>query len=145
MGLQRSKKGSKRFDTKGVLMIKDRNTTVLATEYQDTTDLKKFLKYCTGAIMTPVQGKEDTFWLHGDKRGDYYEKKYYKVVFGPVEQVSYSTNNKYSQPVKQVKEGYGFDIQTPGDYNGWSLMGEYRKMIEEAMKDYKEKKEAVNG
>ena len=121
-------------------MIKDRNTTVLATEYQDTTDLKKFLKYCTGAIMTPVQGKEDTFWLHGDKRGDYYEKKYYKVVFGPVEQVSYSTNNKYSQPVKQVKEGYGFDIQAPGDYNGWSLMGEYRKMMSDAIKEQKSMK-----
>ncbi len=119
-------------------MIKNRNTTVLASEYQDTEDLKKFLKHCTGAIMTPVQGKEDSFWLHGDKRGDYYQKKYYKVEFGFVEQVSYRPTGRH------VREGYGFDIQSPGDLNGWELMGEYRRMIKDTMKDYKEKQEAVN-
>ena len=117
-------------------MIKNRNTTVLASDYQDTDDLKMFLKKCTGAIMTPVQGKEDTFWLHGDKRGTYHQKKYYKVEFGFVEQVSY-------RPNRQVKEGYGFDIQTSGDLNGWELMGEYRKMIKEAMAEYKNKTEEV--
>ena len=69
--------------------------------------------------MTPVQGKYDTFWIHGDKRGTYHQKKYYKVEFGFVEQVSYTPN-------RQVREGYGFDIQTPGDLNGWELMGEYQ-------------------
>ena len=113
-------------------MITQRNTTVLASDYQSTEQLRKFLKHCTGAVMTPVQGKYDTFWIHGDKRGTYHQKKYYKVEFGFVEQVSYTPN-------RQVREGYGFDIQTPGDLNGWQLMGEYRKMIKEAMADYKAK------
>jgi hypothetical protein len=124
-------------------MIKNRNTTVLASKYQSTEELKKFVKHCTGAKMFPVQGKSDAFWLSGDKRGDFHEHKKYKIVFGPVTQVSYSHDNKYGQPAKQERPGYGFDIQTSGDYNGWSLMGEYRKMIEEAMKDYKAKKETA--
>ena len=47
-------------------------------------------------------------------------------------QVSYNPN-------RQVKEGYGFDIQSTGDLNGWQLMGEYRTMIKEAMANYKNK------
>ena len=113
-------------------MITQRNTTVLASKYQHTDDMQKFIKATTGAVMTPVQGKEDTFWLHGDKRGNYHQKKYYKIEFGFVEQVSYTPN-------RQVKEGYGFDIQSAGDLNGWQLMGEYRTMIKEAMADYKVK------
>ena len=113
-------------------MITQRNTTVLASKYQHTDDMQKFIKATTGAVMTPVQGKEDTFWLHGDKRGNYHQKKYYKIEFGFVEQVSYTPN-------RQVKEGYGFDIQSTGDLNGWQLMGEYRTMIKEAMADYKVK------
>ena len=113
-------------------MITQRNTTVLASKYQHTDDMKKFIKSTTGAVMTPVQGKDDTFWLHGDKRGNYHQKKYYKIEFGFVEQVSYTPN-------RQVKEGYGFDIQSTGDLNGWQLMGEYRTMIKEAMANYKNK------
>lgn len=119
-------------------MITQRNTTVLASKYQDTDDMKKFIKATTGAVMTPVQGKDNTFWIHGDKRGTYHQKKYYKIEFGFVEQVSYTPN-------RQVKEGYGFDIQSTGDLNGWQLMGEYRTMIKEAMANYnktKEKEEA---
>ena len=126
-------------------MVKDRNTTVLASKYQSTEDLKKFVKHCTGAKMFPVQGKSDAFWLSGDKRGDFIEQKKYKIVFGPVTQVSYSHDNKYGEPAKKERSGYGFDIQTPGDYDGWSLMGSYRTMISETMKEFKEKKEAVNG
>ena len=111
-------------------MIKDRDTTVLASEYQSTEQLKKFLVHCTGAKLTPVARTDNAFWIKGDSRGDYYEQKYYKVVFGPVTQVSYSPN-------RSEKSGYGFDIQTVGDLNGWSLMGEYRKMIKEAMADFK--------
>ena len=118
-------------------MIKERNTTVLASDYQSTEQLQKFIKHCTGAKMTPVKGKHDAFWVSGDKRGDYYEQKYYKIVFGPVTQVSYSPN-------RSEKSGYGFDIQTVGDLNGWSLMGEYRKMIKETMADYKAKKTPEN-
>ena len=66
-------------------MITQRNTTVLASDYQSTEQLQKFLKHCTGAVMTPVQGKDDTFWIHGDKRGTYHQKKYYKIEFGFVE------------------------------------------------------------
>ena len=117
-------------------MIKNRNTTVLASEYQHTDDMKKFIKKTTGAIMTPVQGKDDTFWLHGDKRGNYYQKKYYKIEFGFVEQVSY-------RPNREVREGYGFDIQSPGDLNGWQLMGEYRKMVKDAMAEFKASKESA--
>jgi hypothetical protein len=111
-------------------MIKQRNTTVLASDYQSTEQLKKFVKHCTGAKMTPVKGKENAFWVSGDKRGDYYEQKYYKIVFGPVTQVSY-------RPNRSEKSGYGFDIQTTGDLNGWQLMGEYRTMIKETMAEYR--------
>ena len=69
------------------------------------------------------------------KRGNYHQKKYYKIEFGFVEQVSYKPN-------RQVKEGYGFDIQSTGDLNGWQLMGEYRTMIKEAMDNYKAKEDA---
>jgi len=113
-------------------MIKDRNTTVLSSDHQPTESLKNFIKRCTGAKMTPVKGNDNAFWISGDKRGDYYEQKYYKIVFGSVTQVSYTPN-------RTEKSGYGFDIQTVGDLNGWQLMGEYRKMIKEEMANYKEK------
>ena len=113
-------------------MIKDRNTTVLSKDYQPVESMKNFIKKTTGAKLTPVARTDNAFWISGDKRGDYYEQKYYKIVFGPVTQVSYSPN-------RSEKSGYGFDIQTVGDLNGWSLMGEYRKMIKEAMADFKAK------
>jgi hypothetical protein len=111
-------------------MIKDRNTTVLSKDYQPVESMKNFIKKTTGAKLTPVARTDNAFWISGDKRGDYYEQKYYKIVFGPVTQVSYSPN-------RSEKSGYGFDIQTVGDLNGWSLMGEYRKMIKEAVNNYK--------
>jgi hypothetical protein len=107
-------------------MIKDTNTTVLSKKYQPTENLKRFIEKCTGAKLTPVKGKQDAFWISGDKRGEYYEQKYYKIVFGPVTQVSYNPNRK-------EKTGYGFDIQSTGDLNGWQLMGEYRRMIKETV------------
>ena len=116
-------------------MIKDRNTTVLSKDYQPVESMKNFIKKTTGAKLTPVARTDNAFWISGDKRGDYYEQKYYKIVFGPVTQVSYSPN-------RSEKSGYGFDIQTVGDLNGWSLMGEYRKMIKEAMADFKAKQTA---
>jgi len=116
-------------------MIKDRNTTVLASDYQSTEQLKKFIKHCTGAKMIPVQNNDDAFWISGDSRGTYYENKYYKVVFGYV-----TEEFRHGKP---TKSGCGFDIQATGDYNAWSLMGEYRKMIKEAMANYKSNKESV--
>ena len=113
-------------------MITERNTTVLASKYEPTKNMKKFIEKCTGAKLTPVKGKEDAFWVSGDNRGNYYEQKYYKIVFGFVNQVSYTPN-------RSEKSGYGFDIQTTGDLNGWQLMGEYRKMIKEVMANYKTK------
>jgi hypothetical protein len=111
-------------------MIKERNTTVLASDYQSVEQLKKFIKHCTGAKLSPVARTDNAFWISGDKRGDYYENKYYKIVFGPVTQVSYSNG-------RSEKSGYGFDIQTVGDLNGWQLMGEYRTMIKEAVAEHK--------
>ena len=118
-------------------MIKDRNTTVLATDYQSTEQLKKFIKHCTGAKLTPVARTDDAFWISGDKRGEYIDgPKYYKIVFGPV--------TEEFRAGRPTKSGYGFDIQATGDYNAWSLMGEYRTMIKEVMADYKAKqKETV--
>ena len=113
-------------------MIKDRNTTVLASDIQTTEQLKKFIVHCTGAKLTPVANKTDAFWISGDNRGDFYESKYYKVVFGPV--------TEEFRAGKPTKSGYGFDIQATGDYRAWDLMGEYRKMISEAMANYKSKK-----
>ena len=112
-------------------MIKDRNTTVLSKDYQPVESMKNFIKKTTGAKLTPVARTDNAFWISGDKRGNYYEQKYYKIVFGPVTQVSY-------RPNRSEKSGYGFDIQSSGDYMGWSLMGEYRKMIKEAVDAYKE-------
>ena len=116
-------------------MIKDRNTTVLASDYQSTEQLKKFIKHCTGAKMIPVQNNDDAFWISGDSRGTYYENKYYKVVFGYV-----TEEFRHGKP---TKSGYGFDIQATGDYNAWDLMNSYRKMIKEAMANYKSNKESV--
>tara|TARA_X000000368_G_C22802274_1_gene610846 strand:+ start:168 stop:518 length:351 start_codon:yes stop_codon:yes gene_type:complete len=116
-------------------MIKERNTTVLASDYQSVEQLKKFIKHCTGAKLTPVARTDNAFWISGDKRGDYYENKYYKIVFGPVTQVSYSNG-------RSEKSGYGFDIQTVGDLNGWQLMGEYRTMIKEAVAEHKARESA---
>mgnify|MGYP000203061838 CR=1 FL=1 len=48
-------------------MIKDRNTTVLATDIQSTEQMKKFLVHCTGAKLTPVVNKTDAFWISGDQ------------------------------------------------------------------------------
>ena len=118
-------------------MIKDRNTTVLATDYQSTEQLKKFITHCTGVKLTPVQNNGDAFWISGDKRGNYIDgPKYYKIVFGPV--------TEEFRAGRPTKSGYGFDIQATGDYNAWSLMGEYRTMIKEAMADYKAKKTPEN-
>ncbi len=112
-------------------MIKDRNTTVLASDYQSTEQLKKFLVHCTGAKLTPVANNTDAFWITGDSRGEYYEKKYFKVVFGNV--------TEEFRAGKPTKSGYGFDIQATGDYRAWALMGDFRKMISEAMANYKAK------
>ncbi len=117
-------------------MIKDRNTTVLATDYQSTEQMKKFLVHCTGAKLTPVANKTDAFWISGDNRGDFYESKYYKVVFGYV--------TEEFRAGKPTKSGYGFDIQATGDYNAWDLMNQHRKMIKEVMADYNAKKISEN-
>ena len=115
-------------------MIKERNTTVLASDYQSVEQLKKFIKHCTGAKLKPVARTDNAFWISGDKRGDYYESKYYKIVFGPV--------TEEFRAGRPTKSGYGFDIQTIGDLNGWQLMGEYRTMIKEAIAEHKEKESA---
>ncbi|MDA8956878.1 hypothetical protein N9H30_00750 [bacterium] len=112
-------------------MIKDRNTTVLASDYQSTEQLKKFLVHCTGAKLIPVANNTDAFWIRGDSRGDFYEQKYFKVVFGNV-----TEEFRHGKP---TKSGYGFDIQATGDYRAWALMGDFRKMISEAMANYKAK------
>ena len=117
-------------------MIKDRNTTVLASDYQSTEQLKKFLVHCTGAKLTPVANKTDSFWIRGDKTGDFYEQKYFKVVFGNV--------TEEFRAGKPTKSGYGFDIQATGDYRAWALMGDFRKMIKETMANYKAKKTPEN-
>ncbi len=118
-------------------MVTGRNVTVLSSKFSSTKTLKEFLEKTTGAKLSPVKGREDTYWISGDKRGDYYQQKYYKVEFGHVDQVSYSHDNKYGQPAKKVRSGYGFDIQAPGDYNSWSMMGKYREMIHESLQKFK--------
>ena len=115
-------------------MIKERNTTVLASDYQSVEQLKKFIKHCTGAKLKPVARTDNAFWISGDKRGDYYENKYYKIVFGPV--------TEEFRAGRPTKSGYGFDIQTIGDLNGWQLMGEYRTMIKEVMAEFKARESA---
>jgi|TARA_B110000444_G_C18779124_1_gene566517 hypothetical protein len=119
-------------------MIKERNTTVLASDYQSTEQLQKFIKHCTGVKLTPVRNSNDAFWISGDKRGNYINgPKYYKIVFGAV--------TEEFRMGKPTKSGYGFDIQATGDLNAWQLMGEYRTMIKEAMADYKNKNATTVG
>jgi hypothetical protein len=119
-------------------MIKNRNTAVLSSKYQSDDDMKDFMIKTCGLKLIPVRNTTDAYWISGDKRGNYIDgPKYYKIVFGFVEQVTYKPN-------RQVKEGYGFDIQASGDLNAWSLIGEYRKMIHEAVEFTKESKEALN-
>ena len=119
-------------------MIKNRNTAVLSSKYQSDDDMKDFMIKTCGLKLIPVRNTTDAYWISGDKRGNYINgPKYYKIVFGFVEQVTYKPN-------RQVKEGYGFDIQASGDLNAWSLIGEYRTMIHEAVAFVKESKEALN-
>ena len=119
-------------------MIKNRNTAVLSSKYQSDDDMKDFMIKTCGLKLIPVRNTTDAYWNSGDKRGNYIDgPKYYKIVFGFVEQVTYKPN-------RQVKEGYGFDIQASGDLNAWSLIGEYRTMIHEAVAFVKESKEALN-
>ena len=119
-------------------MIKNRNTAVLRSKYQSDDDMKDFMIKTCGLKLIPVRNTTDAYWISGDKRGNYIDgPKYYKIVFGFVEQVTYKPN-------RQVKEGYGFDIQASGDLNAWSLIGEYRTMIHEAVAFVKESKEALN-
>ena len=119
-------------------MIKERNTTELASDYQSTEQLQKFIKHCTGVKLTPVRNSNDAFWISGDKRGNYIDgPKYYKIVFGAV--------TEEFRMGKPPKSGYGFDIPSTGDLNAWQLMGEYRTMIKEAMADYKNKNATTVG
>ena len=119
-------------------MIKNRNTAVLSSKYQSDDDMKDFMIKTCGLKLIPVRNTTDAYWISGDKRGNYIDgPKYYKIVFGHVTQVL--GYNPYRE-----KEGYGFDIQATGDLNAWSLIGEYRKMIHEAVEFVKESKEALN-
>jgi hypothetical protein len=119
-------------------MIKNRNTAVLSSKYQSDDDMKDFMVKTCGLKLIPVARTDNAFWISGDKRGNYIDgPKYYKIVFGHVTQVL--GYNPYRE-----KEGYGFDIQATGDLNAWSLIGEYRKMIHEAVEFVKESKEALN-
>ena len=118
-------------------MIKNRNTRVLSSQYQSDDAMKEFMKKTCGLKLTPVARTDNAFWISGDKRGEYIDgPKYYKIVFGLV--------TEEFRAGRPTKSGYGFDIQATGDYNAWSLMGEYRTMIKEAMADYKAKKTPEN-
>jgi hypothetical protein len=119
-------------------MIKNRNTRVLSSKYQSDDDMKDFMIKTCGLKLIPVARTDNAFWISGDKRGNYIDgPKYYKIVFGHVTQVL--GYNPYRE-----KEGYGFDIQASGDYNAWSLIAEYSKMIRHAVEFAKESKEALN-
>ena len=119
-------------------MIKNRNTTVLASEYQSTEQLKKFMVHCTGIKLTPVRNSNDAFWISGDKRGEYIDgPKYYKMVFGFV------TEERFTNKGKVVTEGYGFDLQASGDYNAWSLLGQYKRTIKKFIVEQREQKETA--
>ena len=118
-------------------MIKNRNTAVLSSKYQSDDDMKEFMIKTCGLKLIPVRNTTDAYWISGDKRGNYIDgPKYYKIVFGIV--------TEEFRAGRPTKSGYGFDIQATGDYNAWSLMGEYRTMIKDVMADYKAKqKETV--
>ena len=123
-------------------MIKNRNTQILSKEYKSTEQLKEFMEVVVGLNLRKVHGKDDAFWVTGEKDGDYIDgSKYYKIVFGYVTMEKF-VNGPDGYQVRQVKEGYGFDLQATGDYNAWSMLGRYRDKIKEAI-EKKKQAEAV--
>ena len=119
-------------------MIKNRNTQILSKDYKSTEQLKEFMEVVVGLKLRPVHGKDNAFWVTGEKDGDYIDgSKYYKIVFGHVAMEKF-VNGPDGYQVKQVKEGYGFDLQATGDYNAWSMLGRYRDKIKEALENKKQ-------
>ena len=115
-------------------MIKNRNTLILSKNYASTEDMKKFMENIVGLKFNKVHGKDDAFWIYGETEGDYIDgPKYYKMVFGFVTTERF-VNGPDGYQVKEVKEGYGFDLQATGDYNAWSMKGKYVEKINEAIK-----------
>ena len=96
------------------------------------------MEVVVGLKLRPVHGKDNAFWVTGEKDGDYIDgSKYYKIVFGHVAMEKF-VNGPDGYQVKQVKEGYGFDLQATGDYNAWSMLGRYRDKIKEALENKKQ-------
>ena len=119
-------------------MIKNRNTQILSKEYKSTDQLKEFMEVVVGLKLRQVHGKDNAFWVTGEKDGDYIDgSKYYKIVFGQVAMEKF-VNGPDGYQVKQVKEGYGFDLQATGDYNAWSMLGRYRDKIKEVLENKKQ-------
>lgn len=116
-------------------MIKNRNTQILSKGYKSTEQLKEFMEVVVGLKLRPVHGKDNAFWVTGEKDGDYIDgSKYYKIVFGHVAMEKF-VNGPDGYQEKQVIEGYGFDLQATGDYNAWSMLGRYRDKIKEALEN----------
>ena len=120
-------------------MIKNRNTQILSKEYKSTEQLKEFMEVVVGLKLRQVHGKDNAFWVTGEKDGDYIDgSKYYKIVFGYVTMEKF-VNGPDGYQVRQVKEGYGFDLQATGDYNAWSMLGRYRDKMKEAIAEKQKK------
>ena len=119
-------------------MIKGRTVVILSETYIPTENLKRFMERVCGLKFRPVQGKEDAFWVTGETEGDYIDgPKYYKMVFGFV------TEEKFTNKGKVVREGYGFDLQASGDFNAWSLLGQYKRTIKKFIVEQREQKETA--
>jgi len=119
-------------------MIKGRNVVVLSETYIPTENLKRFMERVCGLKFRPVQGKDDAYWVTGETEGDYIDgPKYYKMVFGFV------TEERFTNKGKVVTEGYGFDLQASGDYNAWSLLGQYKRTIKKFIVEKREQKETA--
>ena len=119
-------------------MIKNRNTQILSKGYKSTEQLKEFMEVVVGLKLRAVHGKDNAFWVIGEKDGDYIDgSKYYKIVFGHVAMEKF-VNGPDGYQEKQVIEGYGFDLQATGDYNAWSMLGRYRDKIKEALENKKQ-------
>ena len=76
----------------------------------------EFLKEKLNYKLSPVQGSDNKFWIHGKRIGD----KFSMFLEG----------SKYYQLI--VRE-FSFGISASGDFNSWNIANHIRKEMKEAI------------
>lgn len=76
----------------------------------------EFLKEKLNYTLTPVQGSDNKFWIHGKRVGDKFS--------------SFIEGSKYYQ---LVINQFDFGISASGDFNAWNVANHIRKEMKEAI------------